>query len=36
LGYRQLNTLWRMTAVFQHLYRGARARLGRRKQECPA
>jgi len=35
-GYRQLNTLWRMAAVFQHLHRGVRARLGRRKQECPA
>lgn len=35
-GYRQLNTLWRMAAVFQHLHRGARARLARRKQECPA
>ena len=35
-GYRQLNTLWRMAAVFQHLRRGARAWLARRKQECPA
>ena len=35
-GYRQLNTLWRMAAVFQHLHRRARARLARRKRECPA
>jgi len=35
-GYRQLNTLWRTAAVFQHLHRGARARLARRKQECRA
>ena len=35
-GYRQLNTLWRMAAVFQHLRRGVRARLARRRQECPA
>jgi cellulose synthase/poly-beta-1,6-N-acetylglucosamine synthase-like glycosyltransferase len=34
-GYRQLNTFWRMAAVFRHLRRGARALL-RRKQECPA
>jgi cellulose synthase/poly-beta-1,6-N-acetylglucosamine synthase-like glycosyltransferase len=35
-GYRQLNTLWRMAAVFQHLHRGVRAWRARRKQECPA
>lgn len=35
-GYRQLNTLWRMAAVFQHLRRGLRARLAGRKQEARA
>jgi cellulose synthase/poly-beta-1,6-N-acetylglucosamine synthase-like glycosyltransferase len=35
-GYRQLNTLWRMAAVLQHLRRGVRTRLAGRKRECPA
>jgi cellulose synthase/poly-beta-1,6-N-acetylglucosamine synthase-like glycosyltransferase len=35
-GYRQLNTLWRMAGVFQHLRRGVHARLAGRKQKCPA
>lgn len=30
-GYRQLNTLWRTAAVFQHLYRGVRAWLAGRR-----
>lgn len=35
-GYRQLNTFWRMTAVFEHVRQGVRRRRARRKQECPA